>query len=64
MSTIIFLFLTTMDQLDSYNSTLDFQQNMILDMMKQHISTGLPFQYTSNRKRFLFDLIDIDLFIL
>jgi hypothetical protein len=41
-----------MDQLDNNNSTIDFQQNMLLEMMKQHISSGLPFQYETNCKRF------------
>jgi hypothetical protein len=39
-----------MDQVDNNNSTID-QQN-ILEMMEQHISNGLPFQYETNCKRF------------
>jgi len=36
-----------MDQIE-YNSNADIQQHMLLGMMKQHISNGLPFQYTTN----------------
>ncbi|UJR13512.1 hypothetical protein I4U23_000526 [Adineta vaga] len=32
---------------DHYLS-VDLQQNMLLEMMKQHISNGLPIQYTTN----------------
>jgi hypothetical protein len=49
---VIFLFFTTMDQQNNNNnSTTDFQQNSILEMMKQHISNGLPFQYETNCKK-------------
>jgi len=37
-----------MDQVDNNNSTIDFQQNILMEMMKQHISSGLPFQYETN----------------
>jgi len=44
--------MNTMDQVDNNNSTIDFQENVLLEMMKEHISNGLPFQYETNRKRF------------
>ena len=39
-----------MDQVDNHNSTPD--NHHILEMMKQHISNGLPYQYTTNCKKF------------
>jgi len=44
--------MNTMDQVDNNNSRIDFQENVLLEMMKEHISNGLPFQYETNRKRF------------
>jgi hypothetical protein len=44
--------MNTMDQVDNNNSTIDFQENVLLEMMKEHISNGLTFQYETNRKRF------------
>ncbi|CAF1586369.1 unnamed protein product [Adineta ricciae] len=38
-----------MDQPDAdHYLSLDLQQNMLLEMMKQHISSGLPYQYPAN----------------
>jgi hypothetical protein len=38
-----------MDQVDNSSST-DLPQNLFLEMMKQHISNGLPFQYPTHCK--------------
>ena len=36
-----------MDQHDHFNTSTELPPNVFLDMMKQHISGGLPFQYTN-----------------
>jgi hypothetical protein len=53
-----------MNQFDHHNSTTDIQENILLEMMKQHISNGLSIPYSTNCKRdsIEFYLYKFDLF--